>query len=646
MSRSLLLVFGLLAGLGFTTPATAATLTISASAAGVPPGGLVALAANGGDEARYRWSIPGNNSGATISADGLYKAGSVGGVTDTVRVDDLTSSGQIIIVVGPTLAIATPAPVPPRGSSTLVASGGSGQVSSWRITANSSGGSISSAGVYTAGPNGGVSDIVQATDSLGNTREVAVPVGPSLAIEPPTLSVAPRSTLQLAATGGSATGEEWTLDSNPSGGRMTTAGVYTAGSNGNVDDVVKVTDSLGNTATLTLRIGRGLVIRTTSVDVAPRATTLLTPSGGSGVGYRFSMTENNSGGFITADGAYTAGPTADARDTVVVVDSLSNRATVLLHVTVGVSIAVPSQPLIPGEIVTLAASGGTGTGFAWSPVSLPSGGTVTLAGRYTPGRNGNTSDTISVVDSVGNSASISIRVGSGLVITLSGNVAPRQAATLTASGGSDLGFQWTFHARGSAGTLSPVEGGLPIPPMPDGGNDNPVLSGPSVVYTAGPYDSVIDTVQVTDSFNNVGTLDIMVGPGIQISPAKQDPQGHNTFETTPGRQQRFSASGGSGEGYVWSIPSTASKATVTEDGLFKADPDQTELKETLLVRDSLGNRATVIVTILGDIPVTGTPATPAPSTGCASLGSTGFALTGLLLVLSFAMRRRLATLRG
>lgn len=76
----------------------------------------------------------------------------------------------------------------------------------------------------------------------------------ALSISPATATVSPGGAVGFTASGGSGTGYVWSLAVNASGGSITAAGVYTAGTKGNVSDTVEVTDSLGNTATATVAV--------------------------------------------------------------------------------------------------------------------------------------------------------------------------------------------------------------------------------------------------------------------------------------------------------------------------------------------------------------------------------------------------------
>jgi len=68
------------------------------------------------------------------------------------------------------------------------------------------------------------------------------------------------------------------------------------------------------------------------VSLAPGASQTFTARGGSGFDYVWSFTQNNSGGTLTASGAYQAGPVGGVTDVVQVVDSFANSATATVNV--------------------------------------------------------------------------------------------------------------------------------------------------------------------------------------------------------------------------------------------------------------------------------------------------------------------------
>jgi hypothetical protein len=158
-----------------------------------------------------------------------------------------------------------------------------------------------------------------------------------------------------------------------------------------------------------------LAVSPPSAAVAPRGARSFTASGGSGTGYTWSLQANASGGTIAAaTGAYAAGPTGNVTDVVKVTDSAAHTATASVTVTAGVSIAPPTAAVAPAGTAAFTASGGSGTGYAWSLSTNASGGTIVAAtGAYTAGFVGGVTDVVEVADSLGNEASASVAVTAG-----------------------------------------------------------------------------------------------------------------------------------------------------------------------------------------------------------------------------------------
>ncbi|HEY7726334.1 MAG TPA: hypothetical protein VH880_13435, partial [Anaeromyxobacteraceae bacterium] len=319
---------------------------------------------------------------------------------------------------GGSIAISPPAPsVAPKGSVSFTASGGTGALT-WSLQTNASGGSIVAAtGAYTAGATGGVTDVVKVVDAALATATASVTVTAGVSIFPPSATVAPLGTRSFTASGGSGTGYTWSLSTNASGGSIVAGtGAYTAGSTGNVADVVRVVDSLGNqaTATVTVTAAAGLAISPPAATVPPKGTQAFTASGASGA-LTWSLLANASGGSINAStGAYTAGATGGVVDVVKVVDAALATATANVTVTAGVSISPAAPTVAPKGTQAFTASGGSGTGYTWSLSTNASGGSIVAAtGAYTAGLTGSVTDVVQVVDSLGNTAAASVTVSAG-----------------------------------------------------------------------------------------------------------------------------------------------------------------------------------------------------------------------------------------
>ncbi|HEY1954379.1 MAG TPA: SBBP repeat-containing protein [Polyangiaceae bacterium] len=388
-------------------------IAISPVSSSVPPGGKVAFAAIGG-MFPFTWSIDSNQSGATLDQWGTYVAGPKANSVDTVIVTDaLGNSASASVNVGASIAINPSSPTtPPHGALTFSVAGGSGTGFHWSLLLDGSGASIDlTTGAYKAGSKPSVTDIVGVTDSLGNNAGATVLVGAGISVTPPLANVAPLDTVAFAAAGGAGTGFTWSMSKNPSGGTIDGAtGVYMAGSQSNTVDSISVVDPLGNTASAIIEVGNALTISPTTPTTPPLGTIAFAATGGSGVGLTWSLEKNASGGSIdSSTGAYVAGPTADVTDTVAARDSLGNAAHVDVVVTDGVSIAPGDTSVASGGLVGFNATGGSGTGYAWSLAVNESGGDITKDGLYTAGPKSGV-DTVRVVDAVGSFATASVHV--------------------------------------------------------------------------------------------------------------------------------------------------------------------------------------------------------------------------------------------
>jgi hypothetical protein len=331
-----------------------------------------------------------------------------------VRHDSATSiavaGAAAALPISPTVATA-----PPRGNIAFSSMGGSGPYA-WSLSTNASGGAInSSTGVYTAGPTASVTDVVRVTDSTGSTATRNVNVGPGITIQPLTANVAANGVLTFSASGGSGTGFAWALATNVSGGAINSStGAYTAGPTASVTDVIRVTDSLGNTASRNVSVApasASLDIAPVLASAPPRGSIAFAATGGSGP-YTWSLPTTASGGTIdSSTGAYRAGPTGNVTDIVRVADSGSRSATRSVMVTAGVSV-LPATATVPaGGALTFTASGGSGSGFAWTLSTNASGGSVDASsGAYTAGSIGGVTDVVKASDALGNTATATVTV--------------------------------------------------------------------------------------------------------------------------------------------------------------------------------------------------------------------------------------------
>jgi hypothetical protein len=252
----------------------------------------------------------------------------------------------------------------------------------------------------------------------------------------------------------------------------------------------------------------------------------------------------------------------------------------------------PSANVAPGGAQTFAASGGAGFGYAYSFQTNASGGTINAStGQYTAGPAGNTTDVVKVTDGVGGTATATVNVSASLAINPpTGNVPPRGTLSFSASGGNPP-FSFSLAANASGATITP-----------------------SGAYKAGPSGGGTDIVRVTDASGATRSANVTVGAGVTITPASP--------ETPPLGQIAFTAAGGSGAGYTWSLASNAGGGGAIDPatGVYTAGPGSTV--DTVKVSDSLGNTAAVNVSVGGAIAAS--PAAPTtPPRGTVAFSAVG-----------------------
>jgi hypothetical protein len=636
--------------LGYSATTSSLSLTVNGALAITPPTfptGIVSASypaemftTSGGSGTGYTFTLASGSlpTPLTLGANGAIASGTpttAGAYTFTVKatdsLGDTATSSSLSITIDPVLAITPPTlPAGVVGAAypvkTFAAAGGSGTGYIFTLASGSlptpltlgANGTIASATPTTAGT---YTFTVKVTDSLGfNTTSgsLSITIDPALMITPPTFPTGivnvSYPTETFAATGGSGTGYTFTLASGSlpvpltlgangtiSSATPTTAGTYTF--------TVKVTDSLGFTTTtgsLSITINGPLAITPPTFPIgivnASYPSETFTAGGGSGTGYTFTLASGllptplslGTNGMIASGTPTTAGTSTF---TVKVTDSLGNTATsTSLGITIDPALVI-TPPAFPTGIIntsypteTFAATGGSGSGYAFTlasgslptPLTLGANGAIASA---TPTVSGTFNFTVKVTDSQGfttTTGNLSITINGALAITPpsfpSGVVnASYPSETLTASGGSGTGYTFTL-----------ASGSLPSP-LTLGANGIIASATPT---TAGTYTF---TVKVTDSLGNTattGSLSITINLSLAITPPSF-PTGVVGGSYPP---ETFTASGGSGSGYTFTLASgslpnplalgtngTIASATPNVGGTFNF---------TVKVTDSLGNTAT------------------------------------------------------
>jgi len=396
----------------------------------------------------------------------------------------------------------------------------------------------------------------------------------------------------------------WTSTLAPTSGLSISSGGVISGTPSpsaapSVQFTVTAMDSGGNSLNagpFSISIASAPTVTTTSLnagEVNVAYTQTLSASGGSGSGYTWSPGNPPlpAGLSLSPAGVVSGTPTATGSFTfgVQVTDSAGGSGTGTISLVINPGPTITTGATLPnGEVnapysQTLAASGGTGMGFVWSPgspalpawLALSAGGTLT----GTPTTAGGVSFGVKVTDSAGGFATqvFTITVNSGPNITTAANlpngeVGAPYSQTLAASGGSGAGFTWSAGAPAPPAWLSISAGGLV--------SGTPTAAGP-----------ISFGVKVTDSVGGFGTqvFSLTVNSGPNITTGATLPAG----ETGASYTVTLNASGGSGSGYTWALAGgsqlPAGLSLNSGSGTISGTPTASgPFSFTIQVTDSLG----------------------------------------------------------
>jgi len=262
----------------------AIAIDLSPTKAEIRPGDVLNFVATvtGTATTNAEWSVQEVGGGA-IDATGRYVAPQTYGTYHVIARSAagpwVSSIATIIVTASPSVMVS----INPHTTSVLaggmiafsaIVTGTANSSANWRVQEGSTGGAITLAGVYTAPSAAGTYHVVatsQADSSKSDTATVTVtPPGPSIAV-----TVTPHTTSMLAGaslafnatvTGTSNIAVSWQVQEGPTGGAITSAGVYTAPSAAGTYHVVATSQadsSKSDTATVTVTPGSppgGLVI--------------------------------------------------------------------------------------------------------------------------------------------------------------------------------------------------------------------------------------------------------------------------------------------------------------------------------------------------------------------------------------------------
>jgi hypothetical protein len=430
-----------------------------------------------------------------------------------------------------------------------------GGVAPYTFAIASGGGTIADSDFTAPGTPG--ETVVQVTDAAaGVSTAVITTVALTLSISPATLTILTSGSYTFTASGGT---PGYTFSSSGVGsmnGSTFKAGIVPGSA------TVTVTDSVGAKSTASVTVVSPLVITPGTAYVKTSTNTVFDASGGE-PGYTYSLVSGV--GSATATGIYTAPASVPALSAAVVrvTDTSGSHAEATVTVVAPLSLSPSPASVASGDTLTFSSSGGDGA-YEWSATI---GGIDAVTGVFTSGALG--TGTVTVTDGHGDTASGLVTVynaASLAIVPASVTVPPNGTVTFTAIGGSGTGYTFAVLPASGAGTINPDTGLYAAPP------------------SAGSA-----TVRLTDSAAHTADAAVTIDwPPVVISPS--------TAHLAANGSVVFSATGGTGAGYTFSVvPASGAGAIGESTGLYTAPG--TGCSATVHVEDSLGNTAEAAVTV-------------------------------------------------
>jgi O-glycosyl hydrolase len=596
----------LLLGLALTACASRAPptvmVTVSPSSVALSPGGQQAFVAASTDTgAPVTWSIEEGAAGGSITQDGVYTAPAAAGQFHVVASVTSLESVAVVEVVAPppppqAIQVAPSAASLAPGASypfnAITASGDHPPVT-WSVE-EAGGGSITSAGLYTAPTASGVFHVVAtSTNDASNSASASVTVAAvpvvTVAVSPSTTSLPAGGAASFNAivTGTANTAVVWYVQP-ASGGTVDSQGNYAAPLVGGTYRVVATSDAdPSKSGAATISVASIVVGVTPKVATVPQRGSQgfsCTVSGAADTSCTWSVQEA-SGGTVTSTGVYTA-PSSAGTFHVVAQSALDPAISDVAQVTVpAVAVTVTpgaaALPLGGAAAFSCSVSGTTDGACTWSVAEGAAGGSVTAGGAYTAPTTAGTYHVVATSHAdPTKSATASVTVSSAAILInpATATVSPggTQGFSCTVSGAADTSCTWSVQ-EASGGTVT----------------SSGVYTAPA---TAGTY-HVVATSHADPSKSSVATVAVPLG--VSISP--------QTASLAAGAQQTFTCAitGSSDTTCIWTVAEGATGGGITSGGVYTA-PATGGTYHVIATSDADPTKtatANVVVTQSGDIVV-------------------------------------------
>ena len=362
-------------------------------------------------------------TGGTITGTGMYAAGSIAGSFRVIAVEaggKADTSAVTVTAVPPTLVGVEMTPVTvtlQTGATQQFSVAGrlsDGSSQSVAVTYVATGGTITGAGLYSAGATAGAFRViaVQQGGTLADTAAVtitaAAPTLTQVVLVPATAALNTGATQQFSASGRLSDGSTSpvTVTYTATGGSISTGGLYTAGTTAGTFRVIAVQQggTLADTSTVTLSVPAPtltqVILTPATAALNTGATQQFSASGrlSDGSTSPVTVTYSATGGTMTTGGLYTAGSTAGTFRVIATQQggTLADTAAVTLTATAPTLTQVILTPatasLQTGATQQFSASGrlSDGSTSAVTVTYSATGGTMTTGGLYTAGSTAGT----------------------------------------------------------------------------------------------------------------------------------------------------------------------------------------------------------------------------------------------------------------
>jgi Leucine-rich repeat (LRR) protein len=397
-------------------------LTVTPEQATVKRGETLTLQAQGAPESRYVWSVTqgdlNTNTGNTVQ----YTAPeSLGRHTVTVR-DGLGNSQDILVLVGDELSISPQQLFLAPGDQTeLLALGG---VPPYNVTATAGQADLHTNRINYTAPNVAGTYTVTVTDNTGQKISATVTVALDLLITPTAGRLDAGEQLKLQAAGGFGN-KRWLASKGTNQGSFDkTEGDsvnWTAPAHFGTT-FLHVIDAAGTTATATLEIAsKGFAITPAVRHLLPSKTAEFTAVGG---GLPYTCTTSAGDCVVTDETISYTAPTVKGHYQITVQDVTGKTAQAQANVYSTRLLASPKTLYIRrGETLKIAVGGGTGTYTLGTQLGHLEHTQLTVAEnevraitQYTAPSNYGVHDTIEILDTAGNLATISVEMAHDEII--------------------------------------------------------------------------------------------------------------------------------------------------------------------------------------------------------------------------------------